>query len=573
MLRNALVSLLVAVGIAFSAAPLVGQPVPAPRAAAAQNVAPDTSTVEQARVPQPSAVPVAVRGVVWSAPLSEPDALADLRRIRAAGFNAVRTSPLPEALLAEADRLGLQVYAELPVDYALPKALAAARPALLRQLAALGDQARRHPSLTHVGLARRPFTRDARTCAVLRGLATAARQARLVPYVVEGAEAGDDEGGAARCAGVSLVLLRHAAQAWGDAAEVAPLRASGDSVTWGYVVGAPVREGRQGVGTPGSVEQQARVVAELLRTAPAATPVFVRQWRDGGLLGNDNPLGEAFGLHTASDRPRLALGMAAAVLSGRRDAFAYPGASAPARPESAATGWFWVALALLGLTFAAEPRLHAIVPRFFRSPSFFRDSVRDARGTMVAATLGQWAALSLVVGVFAEVLLRTARTFPVFEAFVGLLPGPVGRSVAGLAQHPALTVLLVAVGFAVVTGLWAYAFVLAARRRYHLSLWQAAMLIVWHRWAMVPLALAVLVLLRPGVPPTALLLAGLAFVAVETWGALRSALDLVLMTRLPAWLGVVLFLLPLLLALGLWTAWIGPDERAYLWWMLGAAFD
>lgn len=510
-----------------------------PTAAADTLAGVDSARADSAR-PAP-AVAGPVRGVTWRAPGS--GVRADLRSVREAGFTAVRTAaPVADVALDEADRLGLAVYAELPLDYATASKLAETTPAMLRQIAELGTLARRHPSLTHVGVSRRPAAFDPRVCARLRGLAEAVRRAHLVPYVVVDAR---DPGA---CSGVGAVFV--------ETSGVAATAPSG-----GWIVGVPVLPERQGVEHVGSPEQQARTLADALRTD---SPVFARQWRDGDDLGGDNPRRLHYGLLDGDGKPRLALNVAAEVLHGRRDGFVYPGGGEPARPSSAPTVWLWVALALVGGVFAAETRLQAIAGRFFRSPTFFRDSVRDARGTMVGATLGQWVALSLVEGVFVAALLGASSRLPVVDALLAGLPRAVGPGLAALMQRPALLVLFVAVLFAVLTGLWAYAFVLAARRRYHLSLWQAVMLIVWHRWAMLPLAVAALVVLGAGASTTTLALFALAFAAIEGWGALRSTLDLVLMTRLPAWVGVLLFLIPPLLALGAALLVFGADERALL---------
>lgn len=501
-----------------------------------------------------------VRGVTWRAPASDAAARADLRRVRTAGFNAVRTGVPTPAVLAEADALGLAVYAELDLDYATADRLREAHPTLVRQIAGLGRLAARYPALTHVGLARRPNTADAATCPRLRTFARAARQAGLTPYVV----AAFDAPSVAACADVSLVLVdRLGALSSGPPWPVQlPTTDATSPVALGYLVGAPVRAGRYGVEQPGSTARQARVVAEALRVQ--AAPVFVVQWRDDAPLGLDQPRGDALGLLDEKGQPRLAFAQAQDVLTGQRDAFAYAGRPRPAPSRGAPVLWLWTSLALLGAVFATEPRLRTILPRFLRSPSFFRDSVRDARGTMVGATLVQWIGVALAVGVFVAVLVRAMREGPAFAALLALLPGLLGRGLAGVTQYAALTVPLVAVGFAVMSGLWAYAYVLAARRRYHLSVWQAIMLIVWHRWPHVLLALGAVAFLTPGTSAATVVLWIVAFVAVELWGALRSALDLTLMTRLPAAFGVLLFLLPALLAAALVAGLLGFDALAFV---------
>lgn len=493
-----------------------------------------------------------LRGVTWRAPAS--GVRADLRKVREAGFTAVRTAaPVSEVALDEADRLGLSVYAELPLDYATASELDETNAVMRRRIADLGALARRHPSLSHVGLARRPAAFDPRVCTRLRSLAEAVRQAHLVPYVVVDAR---DSG---VCTGVGLVVV-----------ETLSLTAS-PPPSGGWIVGTVVVPGVRGVENEGSPEYQSRVLADALRRTSA--PVFVRQWRDGGDLGADNPRRLRYGLLDARSQPRMALNVASELLNGRRGSFAYAGGGNPARPSSAPTVWFWVALALVGGVFAAETRLQAIGGRFFRSPSFFRDSVRDARGTMVGATLGLWVALALVEGVFAATLLGGMARLPAFEVLLALLPGAVGPGLAALMQRPGLLVLFAAVLFAVITGLWAYAFVLASRRRYHLSLWQAVMLIVWNRWAMLPLTVVALVVLGPGASTTALALFALTFAVIEGLGALRSALDLMLMTRLPVWVGAVLFLVPPVLALVLVLVAFGPDELALVRHYLALAAD
>ncbi len=128
----------------------------------------------QPTVAQPAAP---AKGVVWEAPPEYVQAARELRRIRAAGVDAVRTTVLrDERLLALADSLGLALYQDLPVAYLPAPALYDTLDAAARMLEAALERARGHPSARHFGLTSYSDTSTPAACAYVEALADRVRR-------------------------------------------------------------------------------------------------------------------------------------------------------------------------------------------------------------------------------------------------------------------------------------------------------------------------------------------------------------------------------------------------------------
>lgn len=544
-----------------------------PGAARAQSPsapAPDSAAPAPAAVPRlpPRAAfsTGPVRGVVWQAPAAA--ATADLAAVRRSGFTAVRVDGPPgEAVLRAADSLGLYVYVDLPVDYALRGDLDARMPALRRTIDSLGAQARRHPSVRAVGLARRPDTSDPQTCDRLGDLARHARARGLSSYYVAAFIESD------RCDGVVDVVLvgaRDRAQPETRLERWARTHTTPAGLaTVGYWVDPDVR----GTRAAHSPEAQARTFEALFtRLDTVDAPVFVYRWRDvpGTQATSDDPLGRPYGLHDTDGVGRPSLAVVRGLLTDTLSAFAFEAGTARRGGTPSLVGLFWLAVLLAALVYAIEPRIRTLVPRYFRAHGFYRDALRDARDTLAPATFTLMVATVLATGVAVAALAEVLRLLPSFEAFVTLLPPVLGRTVGELVARPWLLAVFVALVDALSMALWTLLFYLAARRRYLFSAWQALGFVVWPRWAAFPLAAAALVAatLPPGLAPrVALAVAGLLALSI-VWGGVRALLDLRIvsrptLTRLA--LGVLLH--PVVLVgvyLTLRAAFLGP-RVAFLW--------
>lgn len=439
-------------------------------------------------------------GVVWT-PSSAPDsAVAELSRIADIGVTAVRISRLPtDTVAARADSLGLHLYVDLPVEYVaaaqLQDTLAAAAPALTR----LRDLARRHASITHVGLARGADTTVPSACAPLRGWTRRVQDGdiSLRTYYVTPFTATAD-----RCAGavdqVLLDLRGHEApveewREWRGQESDVGLGAAG---TW-------VRPtARTGLRVPHSPERQARYLEEAFsqlldstRTSPPTA--FVSRWRDRASPGLAS---RRYGLHDATGGPRPAARVVRGVYTGTQRAFAFPaGTEPPGSYGLVLVGWGLVAL--LGGLYARNVFVRETASRYFMAPGFYRDALRDghdlhpgANGLLLVLVAG---ALGTVGACAADLAASQPGTAHVLAA----LPSDLQSVLTGGLEYPiaaggilgslALGLLLI----------WMGALVLVARRRTWFSFAQGLVLVIWPCWPVLlvlPIALAA----GPGSPLT-----------------------------------------------------------------------
>jgi hypothetical protein len=481
-----------------------------------------------------------LRGVVWTAPPGIAEAQAELLRIRATGFKAVRTAPLPDPLLRTADSLGIVVFADLPFEYPTAAALRRALPQARRQLADLTAQARRYPALRYVGLARRPNTADPATCAVLEDLAATARQGGLRPYYLTAFIESD---GCAETVDLVLLSARDAAtperllNRW-RAAQSAPAGLG--------VVGTWVEERAKGLRAPHSPEAQARFFEGFLtRTDTLAVPVFLYRWRDGTGGTLDDPFRRAYGLVREDGRPRPALAVVRGFLTGTQTAFAFDLGRGGGARGPVPVLFFWLALLFLGWTYAYEPRVRTLAPRYFRARSFYREGLRDARDTLATPTLALALAATVATGVIVAALAEVLRELPAFEFLFVLGPPALARLLAGLIAQPWALVLFVVVVQGAFFGYWTVLFFAVTRRRYFLAFSQALGYIVWPLWTSLPLAAAALVVRTLPAPQStqAALVVGAAWLVSLLWAGLRTLIDLAAASRVPLGRMMLLILL------------------------------
>jgi hypothetical protein len=117
-----------------------------------------------------------LRGVVWQPPEDLAQATRELRRIGAAGAEAVRTPLIRrEPLLRTADSLRLRLFQDLPAAYLSGEEASARLGDLRWELERALLAARRHPSARHFGVLGSSDTSVPATCAVVRDLAARVR--------------------------------------------------------------------------------------------------------------------------------------------------------------------------------------------------------------------------------------------------------------------------------------------------------------------------------------------------------------------------------------------------------------
>ncbi len=510
-----------------------------------------------------------LRGVVWTPPAALAAARADLHAIRDAGFGAVRTGALSEALLQTTDSLGLAVYTDLPYDYPTSASLGRALPKARQTIFHLGTLARRHPSLRFVGLARRPDTADPAMCAVLDTLGGWVRRVGLRPYYLAAFIEAD---GCAPSPGLVLLAARDQAA---PERLLARWAAAHPGVPAGLgMVGTWVNDEAEGLRAPHSPEAQARLFEGFLARADTlGAPVFVYRWRDGTGGTLDDPFRRNYGLTREDGRARPALAVVRGFLAGTQEAFAFKRGQTGSGRGASAVLFFWLGLLCIGAVYAAEPRVRTLLPRYFNARSFYREGLRDARDTLSLATLALALGVTIATGVVVAALAEVLRDLPAFEFLFALGPPALARLLAGLIGRPWLLVLTVMVVQAAFFAYWVLLFFVLTRRRYFLSLSQALGFIVWPLWTsflFAAAALAVRTFSGPQATTAALVLGGL-WVAAMLWAALRTLLDLAVTARLPFLRVVLLILLHPLVLTGIALAFIAADAGPRLAFFLHLA--
>lgn len=450
------------------------------------------------RSADPAAAPPAsaespVRGVVWTPPASPDSALHELARIDRLGATAVRLTRLPsDTVAARAAALDLALYVDLPVRYVPAARLGDALQAAAPSLARLRTLARRHASITHVGLAHGAATTAPGACAALRrwtarvhGWTRPLRTYYVTPFPP----------GADRCApSVDRVLLDvrgHPAPAehWRDWRSQTTPVGIGAVGTWVWP-SAP-----SGLRSPHSPERQARylegTLSRLLDSTRASSPVlFVSHWRDR----TDRVLStRRYGLHEASGPPRPAAAVVRGFYTGTQRVFAFPAGFAPRTAPYVLLLLGWGLFGLLGALYARSLFVRQTVARYFTAPGFYRDALRDGTDLHPGANA---LLLGIVAGALGITGVRVAQMAGVHlatEHVLAALPPPVqGVLSSGIAQ-PAWAGLMLGGLALVLLGIWGGTLVLMARWRSSFALAQGLVLVAWPCWPALlalPLALA-----------------------------------------------------------------------------------
>ena len=543
-----------------------------------QLAADSTRTDAIRRLPFPPISP-ALAGVVWQRPDSTDAALRDLEAMHRAGVRAVRTRVVEDvALLAAADRLGLEIWQDLPVE-SLPAPFLVARadsvaPLLIDALARSAP----YRSARHFGLARASDTSDPRARPYFERLTALVRQ-RGAPgtrtYFIS--RFPDDDRSAEA---VDLVLL--------DARDADPVelvtrwRARRDTPVGLASYGSGVVPGREGGWrTRGSLAAQARTfesaLDELMGMPQPPVVAFVHRWRD---VADDAPrrdqraevTGTRFGLLDAEGAPRPAFDVVSGIFTGRQRVFAFDAGRATTETREASPLIFlgWFLMLGLGLFYAGAPKLSALAPHYFGRRDLYREAVSRGYDLSTGETSALALGLCLSAGVVGTSILRAlGRTDALVAATSAWAPEAQLR-MTDLLGRPLVLVIVLALIYGtwlLLTLIWLN--VLAGRAR-RLRPAQALSLAVWSRWAWLPLM--ILALLLVGISPRlattmAPVLLGLALL-IEAVAAYRMLYDLSIVIRIsPARALGFGFVVPFLLAVGglIALAISSQAEMTFLW--------
>ncbi len=436
------------------------------------------------------------RGVVWT-PLSPPDsALAAINRIAATGATAVRLTHLPAdttatTIATRADSLGLRLYVDLPVGDGSASRPDEARSQADASLDRLRSLAHRHASITHVGLAQGASTTGSRRCDRLRRWAEQIHDASaslhtyyVTPFVPSADQCAD-------AVDQPLLDLRghpRPTDRWRAG------RAQVDSIGIGALGTWTRPAAASGLLVPHSAERQARyletTLSRLLDSTRAAPPVvFVARWRDddASLLSS-----RSYGLHDAAGTPRPAATVVQGIYSGTQRTFAFPDGSAPTGTSGLVlVGWGLVAV--LGLLYAGSLFVRETAVRYFTTPGFYRDALRDGREVSFGANSLLLSLVGGSLGVTAARMAQLAAAQPETERVLAALPRVVGTALVPGIEHPALAGLSVGGGALALLLLWMGAGVAMARLGTRFSMAQGLMLVTWPCWPVLlapPIALA-----------------------------------------------------------------------------------
>ncbi len=479
-------------------------------------------------------------GVVWTPSTAPDSALAALNRIAATGATAVRLTHLPAdaaaaAIATRADSLGLRLYVDLAVGAGSALRPDEARPQADASLDRLRSLANRHASITHVGLARGASTTGARRCDRLRRWTERIHDASAslhTYYVTPFAPAAD------RCADAvdqPLVDLR---------SHPNPLdrwerwQTQTDSVGIGALGTWVDPDAASGLRVPHSADRQARyletALSRLLDSTRAAPPVvFVARWQDedASLLPS-----RRYGLHDTAGTPRPAATVVRGLYSGTQRTFAFPDGSAPPGTYGLVlVGWGLVAV--LGLLYARGLFVRETAVRYFTTPGFYRDALRDGREVSFGANSLLLGLVGGSLGVTAARMAQLAAAQPETERVLAALPQVVGTALGPGLEHPTLAGVAVGGGTLVLLLLWTGAGVTMARLGTRFSMAQGLMLVTWPCWPVLlapPIALAT----GPGAPLSPslfalVLLGGGTLVLLSV--TLRVLFDYWRVTDAPAW--------------------------------------
>lgn len=489
-----------------------------------------------------------LRGVVWDAPAYLPRAEEDLRRMRQAGVEAIRTSVIRDRdLLSFIDTLGLSLFVDLPISRVPGTRLNDTLGYAIAVLDSVLGLARSHPSIRRIGLARYIDSSDSTSCTYLRDLAERVRdhgEAGMQVYYLTRFIKSD------RCADTVNFVL---ADVTDLSDPVAPLRswrwAAGDRpIPLGVgSVGKRVRSDTlSGLRVPWSPEAQGRyfeqylpiLLSDTLAVAPPA--VFVFRWRDvqvnrlATLIDLEDPYVQQYGLLTRENIERPAAEVVEGIYTGRQETFAFRVGRARSDSAPLTTFFGWAVIVLLATFYALSPRFRHMAPRYFSARFFYRDAVREGRDVLFGASTVLLITLGAAFGLTLTVVLDVLRETEPFLVAVGWLPKTFQDVAVTLLEDSWVLIVLAGCIYAVGIILWTFVLSLLSKRAYLISTGQALMLVVWPRWPLFLVMMASMVLAYSTDASTSAVLAlAASWLVVSVVAAVRTVVDYVLVTRVP----------------------------------------
>jgi hypothetical protein len=462
----------------------------------------------------------------------------------------------------QADTLGLVFYQQLPLRGLSVRQLRGQVGAVVEDVVpGVRERAAAHPSARYIGLAHTVDTGAQATCAALQPLVTALRAPGgtaapdLTLFYTTGLLERD------RCHPlVDHVLLDARATAPGT--RLARWQAAHETPA-GVVIGYARPPGQ--INGTAADEAQAHALEGALRTV-AARPhaaVFVHRWHDpaaegqlgqgkqaeDGLLPRHGTRAGTYGLHAADSTARPALQVVTGFYTGQQRVFAFdpppPERSGPPYPLIVAV---WVLLGVLGVVYRFSLPFRQLLARYFFTPRFFYESVREGR-ELGADVYGVALALIACSAGLLAVALTVMLASPLASAVV-LRWGVLAESGApALLQQPVVVAVAAATGCALSALLWSGVLWGLGQEGRPLRAPQALTLVVWPRWAVGALfgaSLVVLTLPAPWRRYGVLALVGLWIVAwlLRTARTLQSFLQITTLT--PQRFGLAFLLSPLM---------------------------
>lgn len=432
------------------------------------------------RAPKTSPAPPLL-GVVWAPPDAPGPALRQLSKMHRSGVQALRLSSIPktDAVFAQADTLGLQLFVDLPVRYvsaaALSDSLNEAHPSLSR----LQQLAQRHASLQFVGLAHSTNTTTPDACDTLREWTKKIHAAsRLRTYYVTPFSAASD-----RCEeSVDATLLdtrgtRTPLHHWRSWSNNPPPLGIGALGTWVDPGSA------SGLRVPHSAERQARHLEEALHSFidSASTPsyVFTYRWEDRGTPLLDT---RRYGLRAQTNTPRPAADVMKGFYTRSQRVFAFPSGESPTATPDTFVLLGWMLLGLLGALYARDPYARETAFRYFAAHGFYRDALQEGRDIQSAVNLLLLLAVVLSVGMIASLSARIIAVQPSTVFLLEALPLPLRDLFATGLAHPVLAGVAVGGLSLILLVSWMILLILTARTESAFSASQGLMLVIWPCW-------------------------------------------------------------------------------------------
>ncbi|TDI72775.1 MAG: hypothetical protein E2O84_08235 [Bacteroidetes bacterium] len=485
----------------------------------------------------------ALKGIVWETPESTAAAIRDLRAMKEAGVEVIRTGPLVDsALLTEADSLGLVFYREIPILDTPARTLTDSMALVRRGLEHILDAGRNHTSAGPIGLAVTIDVSRRDVCSffdLLRSSVTASDQRFY--YVSRFIESDTCT------SSVDFVILD--AVGYSDPQHLISRWRSSQSSEVGIIIGKRIEvDSDSGLQEPFSEESQARFYESSLtqlNDSAGVKIIFIHRWRDQPVDQYDR----SYGLHgigpNKSDHQRLSLGVVRGIFTGTQTVFAFNGDASVSAPSVWFTMLGWLLILIVAALYTSSPRFRDMTPRYFMAHGFYRNAVREAREVLPIVSTALLTVAGLATGMIATQILLAVHETAAFMYMVRLAPDTVQSTITVLLDSPLVATIFIGSISLLAMTLWMGLWMIVAGQRPPLLPSQALMLAVWPRWQlllMLPVAMAIATL-EPGAEQTGFLLLYPVWAGVSLWAGARTAYDIFKLTNCSPLIAVIGLLL------------------------------